>query len=111
MKLGGLNAYSLQFPETFWITVGLILGSSALILGRKRSPEYLRVSCPLLIGCIIITLGYFLYETYLMPTLFEIKVNSETNVIVNFSHSILSATIALPLCWTFKQFQLKDGKR
>ncbi|GEM_PF-1526985 len=107
MKHGGLNAYSLQFPETFWMTVGLILGASALILGHKRSPEYLWVSCPLLIGCLIITLGYFLYETYLMPTLFKIKVNSTTNVIVNSGHSILSATIASPLYWTFKRFQRK----
>lgn len=94
MEFGGLYAYRLQIPQWFWIIAGVFAGSTAFIVFRKR-PKYLWASVALLGGVLTLILGYFLYETLLMPTFFHIKVNAAPNLTVNFGHSVISSTISL----------------
>lgn len=104
MKFGGLYTYRLDIPQWFWIIAGVLTGSISFIV-FKKSPKYLWASSALLIGCLTLILGYFLYEKFLMPTLFHIKVDATTNLIINFGHSVISATISSLLYWAYKWLQ------
>ncbi len=105
MKFGGLYAYRLNIPQWFWIIAGTLTGSISFLVVFRKSPKYLWASSALLIGCLTLILGYFLYEIFLMPTLFHIKVDAATNLIINFGHSVISATISLMLYWAYKWLQ------
>ena len=94
MKFGGLYAYRLHIPRWLWIIVGIFASSIAFIT-FKKSPKHLWASSALLVGCITLTLGYFLYETFIMTTFFQIKVDALINLMVNFGHSVISSTISL----------------
>ncbi len=76
MKIGGLYAYRLGVSPLFWIIAGALTGLISFLI-FKKSPKYLWASTTLLIGCLTLTLGYFLYETFLMPALFHIKVDAK----------------------------------
>jgi uncharacterized membrane protein len=105
MKYGGLYAYRLDISPWLWIIAGALIGSISFLVSFKKSPKYLWASTALLIGSLTIIPGYFLYETFLMPTLFQIKVDAVTNLIVNLGHSVISATISLLLYWAIKWLQ------
>jgi uncharacterized membrane protein len=102
MKFGGLYAYRLYFPPWLWIVAGALTVLISFLVSFKKSPKYLWASTALLVGCLTTILGYFLYETLLLPTLFKIKVDAITNLIVNLGHSVISANISILLYWTVK---------
>jgi uncharacterized membrane protein len=105
MKFGGLYAYRLDIPPWLWMIAGALTVSISFLVSFKKSPKYLWSSTALLIGCLTIIPGYFLYETFLMPTFFQIKVDAVTNLIVNLGHSVISANISLLLYWAIKWLQ------
>ena len=102
MKLGGLYAYRLDVPSWLWVIAGALIGSISFLVSFKKSPKYLWASTALFIGCLTIILGYFLYETFLLSTIFQIKVDAVTNLIVNLGHSVISANISILLYWAIK---------
>jgi len=105
MKLGGLYAYRLDVPSWLWVIAGALIGSISFLVSFKKSPKYLWASTALFIGCLTIILGYFLYETFLLSTIFQIKVDAVTNLIVNLGHSVISANISILLYWAIKWLQ------
>lgn len=97
LKFGGLYAYGIYVPEWFWIIASIIIAFYILLLDFKKIRSYRWTGFSLLSGCLIIVSGYFLYETFLMPDLFNIEVSAVANIPINVGHSILSATIAFLL--------------
>ncbi len=104
MKVGGLYAYLLYVPFWFWIIVATLTAITSIQIALRRSSRYLWTSATLLAGCITITIVYFLYEAVLISTLFNIKIDATTNIIVNLGHSVISANIAALIYWFIKWF-------
>ncbi|MEM3875326.1 MAG: ECF transporter S component [Candidatus Bathyarchaeia archaeon] len=104
MKLGGLYAYRLYIPAWFWIIIAALTATISILISLRKPLKHLLASASLLIGCATITTGYFLYETALMPILFNVKVDAATNLIVNLGHSVISSTIAALIYWFMKWF-------
>jgi uncharacterized membrane protein len=105
MKFGGLYAYRLYVSPWLWIIAGALTGFISFFISFRKSPRYLWTGTALLTGCLTIILGYFLYENFLMPILFRIRVDAVTNLIVNFCHSVISANISLLLYYLIKLLQ------
>ena len=104
MKAGGLYAYRLYVPPWFWITFAALTATISILTSLRKSPKHLWATTSLLVGCMTITTVFFLYEVILIPTLFNIKVDAATNIIINLGHSIISATIAAITYWLIKWF-------
>jgi uncharacterized membrane protein len=97
MERGGLDVWSLYIPAWFWAVVSVILIFYALRLEFKQKRTYGWTSFSLLSGTLITIVGYFLYETFMLPYFFNVQVNSLANVPLNFGQIVLSATISVLL--------------
>lgn len=94
LMFDGLRAFSVYVPECFWIISSLLMAFYVVFVDFRRACNYQSAGLSLLIGCFIIIFGYFIYETFMLPYLFNIKVSSLANVFTNIGHTVLSATIA-----------------
>ncbi|MEM1589365.1 MAG: ECF transporter S component [Candidatus Bathyarchaeia archaeon] len=104
MRFGGIYAYRLYIPQWFWIVVSTLI-SFISFFAFKKFVSHSMAGCSLLVGCLTLILGYFLYETFIMPTFFHIKVDATTNLIINFGHSVISANFSLLLYWSIKKLK------
>ncbi len=95
LKFGGLWAVGLHLPWWLWTTISLILACYVLLIGLKRTSNHALPALPLLAGCSIIVLGYFIYESFVLPAIFSVKVDSTANIKINMGQSILGAAMAL----------------
>jgi uncharacterized membrane protein len=94
LMFDGLYAFSVYVSEWFWIINSILIAFYIFLVDFRRNCKYRNASLSLLVGCFIIVFGYFVYETFMLPYLFNIKVSSVANVFTNIGHSVLSATIA-----------------
>lgn len=98
---GGLQAYGMFVPEWFWVISSATIAAYIILCELKSATKLNWASIALLSGCSVMIFGYFLYETFLMPTFFGVTVDPVANITTNAGQSILSATIALILGRTF----------
>lgn len=96
LKFDGLEVRSGYIPEWFWVVVSIII-AFFMFRSSKDMHNYRWTGVSLLSGCLIIVFGYFLYENFVMPQIFRVKVDALANVYTHAGESILSATIALVL--------------
>ncbi|MEM2093284.1 MAG: hypothetical protein QXE16_03255 [Candidatus Bathyarchaeia archaeon] len=95
LEFEGLWAQSIYIPSWCWIAASAIIIIIIMLMEFKEVGRGEWAGAPLLSGCLLIVLGYLLYEALIMPAIFNVKVDAIANISVNGGQSILAATIAM----------------
>lgn len=109
---GGLDVWHIYIPQWFWIAVSSIMLFCLFFLEFKKKGCYGWISLSLLSGTLITALGYMLYEVFILPYFFDIKVDAAANIPINIGQTVLSAIIATLLveAMHFGKFHVKSLK-
>lgn len=95
LEFGGLWAQSLYMPYWCWIAASAIIILAIIFTEFRERGHSGWKGAPLLSGCLMIVLSYYLYEALIMPAIFNVKVDAVANISVNAGQSILAATVAM----------------
>lgn len=95
LEHNGLWAQGVYLPSVIWFLMSLAL-IIAIILSEYRGVKGIKwFGASLLSGCILIVFSYLVYEMFIMPAVFNVKVDAVANISVNAGQSILAAAIAM----------------
>jgi len=107
----GFTTYTFVLPKEIW----LILGASAAFLislvGFATDPQFGWTLFSVILGGLVMVLGYFIYEMFIIGWLFNIQAVAIAEVPINIGQMTIGALIALPIAkilWhTFPQLKKK----
>ena len=92
-----------NIPSFFWIILDHLLIGAIIIIGLKSEPKIGWTIISMFSGGIVMILGYFLYQQFLIGPLFNIEVIAIAEIPINIGQMIIGATIALPISRIIKQ--------
>lgn len=90
MLHGGVEAHRIYLPFWLWIMAGLAL-TICLHAGREKN----WIGLSVLAGATITALTYFLYESMILPSLYEVKIDALANMPLNFGQTIVCGSFAI----------------
>jgi len=93
----GSGLFVLYVPVEFWISLGAITALSVAALGLLADPEFGWTVFSVIVGGLVMVLGYFLYQRFLIYPLFQIEVVAIAEIPVNIGQMIVGAIAALPI--------------
>ncbi len=93
----GVDIFTLHIPSEFWLFLGIITAVAIISLGLLANPEFGWTIFSVITGGLVMVLGYFLYQTFLLFPLFNIEVVAIVEVPVNIGQMIIGAVVALPI--------------
>ena len=93
----GSGLFVLHVPAEFWIFLGVIAALSIASLGLLADPEFGWMVFSVIVGGLVMVLGYFLYQRFLIYPLFKIEVAAIAEIPVNIGQMVIGATAALPI--------------
>ncbi|MEM2111280.1 MAG: ECF transporter S component [Candidatus Bathyarchaeia archaeon] len=90
-------SYSLIIPAEFWLVLGVIAAFSIATVGLIAKPETGWKIFSVIVGGLVMVMGYFIYQMFFIGWLFGIPVVAIAEIPVNIGQMITGAIIALPI--------------
>jgi uncharacterized membrane protein len=92
----GTIVYSLVVPEVLWIALGAIVALFIAIIGFASEPDFGWTVFSVISGGLVMVMGYFIYEMFIIGWLFDIQVVAVAELPINIGQMIVGAMVALP---------------
>jgi len=92
----GTTVYSLFIPTWIWIVLGALVTSFIAVIGFAAEPEFGWTVFSVVSGGLVMVLGYFIYQMFLIGWLFNIQVVAVAELPINIGQMIVGAMVALP---------------
>jgi uncharacterized membrane protein len=92
----GATVYSLFIPEVLWIIFGALVTIFIATIGFASEPEFGWTVFSVVSGGLVMVLGYFVYEMFIIGWLFDVQVVAVAELPINIGQMIVGAMVALP---------------
>jgi uncharacterized membrane protein len=92
----GATVYSLFIPEVLWIIFGALVTIFIATIGFASEPEFGWTVFSVVSGGLVMVLGYFVYEIFIIGWLFDVQVVAVAELPINIGQMIVGAMVALP---------------
>ncbi|MEM2887944.1 MAG: ECF transporter S component [Candidatus Bathyarchaeia archaeon] len=92
----GTTVYAFLAPTELWIILGAFVASFIAIVGLKAEPEFGWTVFSVISGGLIMVLGYFTYQLFIIGPLFNIQVVAVAELPINIGQMVIGAVVALP---------------
>ncbi|HDM88387.1 MAG TPA: hypothetical protein ENG65_00140 [Candidatus Bathyarchaeota archaeon] len=92
----GFITYKFMLPCMFWLILGGLVAFLISMAGFFSDPQFGWTLFSVTLGGLIMVLGYFLYEMFIIGWLFNISVIAIAEVPINIGQMIIGALIAIP---------------
>ncbi|MFP3984716.1 MAG: ECF transporter S component [Candidatus Bathyarchaeia archaeon] len=93
----GSSLLMLYIPVEFWLFLGVVAAFAMPMLGLLADPEFGWIIFSVSSGGIVMVLGYFLYQMFIIYPLFSIEVVAILEIPINIGQMVVGATVALPI--------------
>jgi len=92
----GTTVYAFSVPTELWIILGVLAASFIAIVGLAAEPEFGWTVFSVISGGLVMVLGYFTYQLFIIGPLFNIQVVAVAELPVNIGQMVIGAVVALP---------------
>jgi len=92
----GTTVYAFSVPTELWIILGVLAASFIAIVGLAAEPEFGWTVFSVICGGLVMVLGYFTYQLFIIGPLFNIQVVAVAELPVNIGQMVIGAVVALP---------------
>ena len=92
----GSTIYTLSIPQALWVVLGALVALFIAVIGFAAEPEFGWTVFSVVCGGLVMVLGYFVYQMFLIGWLFGIQVVAVAEVPFNIGQMIIGAIVALP---------------
>jgi len=92
----GTMVYTFSVPTKIWIILGILATSFIAIVGLAAEPEFGWTVFSVISGGLVMVLGYFTYQLFIIGPLFNIQVVAVAELPVNIGQMVIGAVVALP---------------
>ncbi|MBS7640167.1 MAG: ECF transporter S component [Candidatus Bathyarchaeia archaeon] len=89
-------------PQTFWIMLGVLVAALIILASFVMEPQTGWIIFSIIAGGFIMVLGYFIYEAFLIGTLFGIEAIAIAEVPVNIGQMVVGLIVAVPIARVIK---------
>ena len=92
-----------NIPGFFWIILSFLLAGMIIFIGLKSEPKIGWTIISMFSGGIVMVLGYYLYQQFLIGPLFNIEVIAIADIPNDRGQMIIGTSIAIPISKVIKQ--------
>jgi uncharacterized membrane protein len=96
--------FTLYIPEIFWIGISILIFSFIAWLGWKNDTEIGWTILSTIIGGSLMVLGYYLYQFFIIGSLFQIEVVAIAELPINVGQMIVGIVITIPMIKSIKKY-------
>ena len=93
----GFTTYTFMLPKEMWLILGALTAISISIIGFATDPQFGWTLFSVTLGGLVMVLGYFIYEMFIIGWLFNIQAVAIAEIPINIGQMTIGALIALPI--------------
>ena len=93
----GTSSLTLHIPAEMWIVLGSLVFLSVTAVGFVVEPGFGWTLFSVIVGGLVMVLGYFIYQMFFIGPLFNIEVVALGEIPVNIGQMIVGGVVALPV--------------
>ena len=92
----GFTTYTFMLPKEVWLVLGALAALFISLVGFLADPQFGWSLFSVTLGGLVMVLGYFIYEMFIIGWLFNIQAVAIAEIPINIGQMTIGALIALP---------------